>query len=325
MNAAPETRRLRDVYGEALVELGERDGRVVVVDADMASGTMTCGFQSRYPERFFDVGIAEQNLVNVGAGLALGGHIPFVNTFAFLIALRAAEQVRTSVCWANTNVKLAAGYGGVSGAMDGASHCAVMDMAVMRALPNLVVLSVSDGVSARAATLAAAEHEGPVYLRLSRAAVPDVHAADFDFRIGEGVILRAGTDVTLVATGPVLGRCLQVAGELSAEGIDTRVIEIHTLKPIDREILVQAAAETGVIVTVEEHSVIGGLGTAVCEALADACPVPVVRVGFCDVFGETGPYEDLLDRMGLSLADISAAVRQALALRKSGPMTCPTR
>jgi len=315
MTATQTPKRIRDVYGETLMELGERDERVVAVDADMASGTMTCGFQRRFPERFFDVGIAEQNLVNVGAGLALGGHIPFVNTFAFLIALRAAEQVRTSVCWANTNVKLAAGYGGVSGGMDGASHCAVMDLAVMRSLPKLVVLSVSDGISARAATLAAAEYEGPVYLRLSRAAAPDVHPANFQFRIGEGVSLRAGNDVTLVSTGPVLSRCLQVAEELVRDGIDARVIEIHTLKPLDKELLVRAACETGAIVTVEEHSIIGGLGSAVCEALAGTRPVPVVRVGFRDVFGETGPYEDLLGLAGLDLPGISAAVRQALELR----------
>jgi transketolase len=315
MTTMPRTRSVRDTYGEALAELGKRDERVVVVDADMAPGTMTVEFRDRFPERFFDVGIAEQNLVDVGAGLALGGLIPFVNTFAFLIALRAAEQVRTSVCYAVTNVKLAAGYGGVSGAMDGATHCAVMDLAVMRSLPNLVVLSVSDGVTARQATMAAAEYEGPVYLRLSRAMVADLHPEDMEFRIGQAVTLRGGSDVTLVGTGVILGRCLEAAEELAGQGIDARVIEVHTLKPIDRDLLVQAARETRAIVTVEEHSIIGGLGSAVCETLNDVCPVPVVRVGFADVFGETGPHEALLDRLGLGVTDIISAVKRVLSLR----------
>ena len=310
MTMLASQRSIRQVYGETLVELGERDERVVVVDADMAPGTFTYMFRDRFPERFFDVGIAEQNLVDVGAGFALGGHIPFVNTFAFLLALRAAEQVRTSVCWARTNVKIAAGYGGVSGAMDGASHCAVNDLAMMRSLPNLVVISVSDGITTREATIAAVEHDGPVYLRLSRATVAAIHADDFEFCIGRGATLRPGNDLTLVGTGVILGRCLQAAQELADQGIDARVLEIHTLKPLDSELLQQAAEETGLIVTVEEHNIIGGLGSAVCETLADTCPVPVVRVGFNDIFGETGPHEALLDRLGLDVEDIvSAAVR----------------
>jgi len=316
MTATTEKRSVRHVYGETLVELGERDERVVVVDADMAPGTMTYMFRDRFPERFFDVGIAEQNLVNVGVGFALGGHIPFVNTFAYLLALRAAEQVRTSVCWSNTNVKIAAGYGGVSGAMDGASHCAVTDLAVVRSLPNLVVISVSDGVTTHGATIAVAEYDGPIYLRLSRATVPDIHPEDLKFRIGQGVTLRPGNDFTLVGTGVILGRCLQAAEELASQGIDARVLELHTLKPIDRELLRQAAEETGAIVTVEEHNIIGGLGAAVCEALADACPVPIVRVGINDVFGETGPHEALLDRLGLGVQDIVSAARRAIQLRE---------
>jgi len=310
MTTMTDKRSIRWVYGETLVELGEGDDRIVVVDADMAPGTFTYMFRDRFPNRFFDVGITEQNLVDVGVGFALGGHIPFVNTFAFLLALRAAEQVRTCVCYARTNVKIAAGYGGVSGAMDGATHCAVTDLAVVRSFPNLVVISVSDGVTTREATIAAAEYDGPVYLRLSRAMVPDIHSKDFEFRIGRGVTLRPGGDLTLVGTGVILGRCLQAAEELAGQGIDARVLEIHTLKPIDGEILRRAAEETGLIVTVEEHNVIGGLGSAVCETLADVCPVPIVRVGINDVFGETGPHEALLDWLGLGVQDIvSAATR----------------
>ncbi|MFH1929720.1 MAG: transketolase C-terminal domain-containing protein [Chloroflexota bacterium] len=315
MATLTDKRSIRQVYGETLVGLGERDDRIVVVDADMAPGTFTHMFRERFPERFFDVGIAEQNLVDVGAGFALGGHIPFVNTFAFLLALRAAEQVRTSVCWARTNVKIAAGYGGVSGAMDGASHCATNDLAVVRSLPNIVVMSVSDGVTTRAATIAAAEHEGPVYIRLSRATVEDIHLTDFEFRVGNGVTLRPGGDVALVGTGVILGRCLAAAEVLSGLGVDARVIEIHTLKPIDCDLLQRAAEETGAIVTVEEHNVIGGLGAAVCEVLAEACPVPIVRVGINDVFGETGPHEALLDRLGMGIPDIVSAAKRVLKLR----------
>ena len=319
MTATTDRRSIRHVYGETLVALGERDERIVVIDADMAPGTMTFMFRERFPERFFDVGIAEQNLVGIGAGFALGGHIPFINTFAYLLALRAAEQVRSCVCYARTNVKIAAGYGGVSGAMDGASHCATMDLAVVRSLPNLVVLSVSDGVTTHAATIAAAEYDGPVYLRLSRATVPDVHPEGFEFRIGQGVTLRPGGDVTLVCTGVILGRCLAAAEELASQGVDARVLEIHTLKPMDRELLRQAAEETGVIVTVEEHNIVGGLGAAVLEALADTCPVPVVRVGIKDVFGETGPHEALLDKLGLGVQDIVSAVNRALRLCEERP------
>lgn len=315
VKATTSKRSIRHVYGQTLVELGERDERIVVVDADMAPGTMTYMFRERFPERFFDVGITEQNLVNVGAGFALGGHIPFVNTFAYLLALRAAEQVRTSVCYARANVKIAAGYGGVSGGMDGASHCAITDLAVVRSLPNLVVISVSDGVTTQGATIAAAEHDGPVYFRLSRATVSDIHSEDFEFHIGQGVTLRPGSDVTLVGTGVILRRCMEGAKELTGQGIDARVLELHTLKPIDQELLLQAAEETGAIVTVEEHTIIGGLGAAVCEALADAYPVPIVRVGINDVFGETGPHEALLDRLGLGVQNIVSAANQALRLR----------
>jgi len=316
MTTLTDKRSIRQVYGETLVELGERDERIVVVDADMAPGTFTHMFRDRFPSRFFDVGIAEQNLVDVGAGFALGGHVPFVNTFAFLLALRAAEQVRTSVCYARTNVKIAAGYGGVSAAMDGATHCAINDLAVVRSLPNLVVISVSDGVTTREATIAAAEYDGPVYLRLSRATVLDIHTEDFEFHIGRGVTLRPGNDLTLVGTGVILGRCLEAAEELADQGIDARVLEVLTLKPIDSKLLRQAAKETGLIVTVEEHNVIGGLGSAVCEVLADACPVPVVRVGLNDVFGETGPHEALLDRLGLSVQDIVSAAKRAIRIRE---------
>jgi transketolase len=306
---------IRVAYGKALVELGARNPNIVVLDADMASGTQTYMFRRAYPDRFFDLGIAEQNMMDVAAGLTLGGKIPFVNTFAYLLVLRAGEMLRTMVCYGRMNVKVAGGYGGLSGTMDGPTHHAITDLAVVRSLPNIVVMVASDDVSARAGTFAAAEHVGPVYWRLCRNAVPTIHDRDFAFVIGRGVELKDGRDVTLIGTGVMVGRCLEAAKELSRDGISARVIEIHTLKPLDREIIIKAARETGAIVTAEEHVINGGLGSAVAEVLVENIPVPMERIGLNDTFAETGPWLEVMDRYGLSVAHIVAAARKVLRRR----------
>lgn len=311
-----EKQQLRNVYGEALVELGESDPRVVVVDADMAAGTMTLGFKAKYPGRFYDVGVAEQNLVGTGVGLSLTGLVPFVNTFAWLLVLRAGDMLRTLVAYARTNVKLIAGYGGFSGPMDGATHQAVMDLAVVRSLPGMTVITASDPASVRWAVAALAEYQGPAYLRLSRAEVIDFHPPETEFRIGKGVRLREGKDLCLLTSGPITTRVLKAASLLAEEGISTSVLEIHTLKPLDEELIAGELAACGAAVTVEEHSILGGLGSAVTELAAERCPVPVLRVGIRDVFGETGPYEELLDAYGMGVADIVAAARSCLELKK---------
>ena len=311
-----ELRSMRKAYGEALVELGAANPDVVVLDADVSASTQTWMFRERYPDRFFNVGVAEANMVDVAVGLALAGKIPFANTFAFLLALRAAEQIRTCVAYAKTNVKLVASYAGLSDAFDGPTHHAICDLAVVRSLPNMTVVVAADAVEVKKAVPAVAEYDGPVYLRVSRAEVPVIFDERHEVRIGQGVTLREGGDVTLIGTGIMVGRCLEAAEALRREGIDARVIEIHTLKPIDEGLIVQAAQETGAIITAEEHSIIGGLGGAVTEVLGDQCPVPVLRVGIADTFAEAGPYESLLDRYGMGVTDITASVRRAVARKK---------
>jgi transketolase len=311
-----ELRSMRKAYGEALVELGAANPDVVVLDADVSASTQTWMFRERYPDRFFNVGVAEANMVDVAVGLALAGKIPFANTFAFLLALRAAEQIRTCVAYAKTNVKLVASYAGLSDAFDGPTHHAICDLAVVRSLPNMTVVVAADAVEVKKAVPAVAEYDGPVYLRVSRAEVPVIFDENHEVRIGQGVTLREGGDVTLIGTGIMVGRCLEAAEALRREGIDARVIEIHTLKPIDEGLIVQAAQETGAIITAEEHSIIGGLGGAVTEVLSSQCPVPILRVGIADTFAETGPYEALLERYGMGVTDITASVRRAVARKK---------
>ena len=307
---------MRKAYGEALAELGATNPDVVVLDADVSASTQTWMFCQKYPDRFFNVGVAEANMVDVAVGLALAGKIPFANTFAFLIALRAAEQVRTCVAYAKTNVKLVASYAGLSDAFDGPTHHAICDLAVVRSLPNMTVVVVADAVEVKKAVPAVAEYDGPVYLRVSRAEVPVIFDERHEVHIGQGVTLREGGDVTLIGTGIMVGRCTEAAEVLRREGIDARIIEIHTLKPIDEGLIVQAAQETGAIVTAEEHSIIGGLGGAVTEVLSSQCPVPILRVGIADTFTETGPYEALLDRYGMGVTDIVASARRAIARKK---------
>jgi transketolase len=307
---------MRLAYGNALEAYGAVNPRVVVLDADVSASTQSSHFARAFPQRFFNVGVAEAGMVDLAVGLALGGKIPFVNTFAFLLTLRAAEQIRTCVAYARTNVKLVGSYGGLSDAFDGPTHHSICDIAVMRAMPNLTVVVAADAVEVARLVPVVAQHEGPVYLRVSRADVPNVFGQDYQPMLGKGTILQEGGDVTLVATGVMVERSLRAADKLRADGIHARVLAVHTIKPLDRDLLLAAAADTGAVVTVEEHSVVGGLGGAVAELLGAEAPVPVQRVGLADRFAETGPYEALLDRYGMSLEDIVAAARKAVGMRR---------
>lgn len=309
---------MREAYGRALADYAATHAQVVALDADTSASTLSSFFAERFPERFFNIGIAEPGMVDVAVGLALGGLIPFANAFACLLALRALEQVRTCVCYARANVKLVGGFAGLSDYKDGATHYSITDLANLRALPNMTVIVPADAAEARAWVPRVAEFDGPVYLRISRAATLPVHEGTPPLEIGKGMLLRPGADLTLVATGAMVGRCRRAAEAMSQQGIDARLIEIHTLKPFDCETIRQAAEETGALVTAEEHSIIGGLGSAVAEAVAEARPVPLERVGVRDHFCPTGrDPESLLDACGLSESDILAAAHRALR-RKSG-------
>lgn len=311
-----ELQSVRVAYGQALAEYGAVNDRVVVLDADVSSSTQSHLFGSKFPNRFFNVGIAEPGMVDMAVGLALGGKIPFVNTFAFLLAFRAAEQIRTCVAYSRVDVKLAAHYAGLSDSFDGPTHQSISDVAAMRGLPDLAVVIPADATEARLAVKAVAEYPGPVYLRLNRNEVPVLFDESHPFQIGKGVTLRDGGDVTLICTGMMVSRTLEAAEALRGMGIDARVLELHTIKPLDSELVIQAARETSCVVTAEEHSVIGGLGSAVAETLAEEFPVPVVRVGIRDRFAETGPYFDLLDRYGMAVADVVSAAKRAIGMKK---------
>ena len=304
---------MREAYGEALVELGKMNPDLVVLDADVASSSRSILFKQAFPERFFNVGIAEGNMVGIAAGLAASGKIPFVNTFAFLLALRAADPVRSLAAYNRLNVKLAGAYGGFSDSYDGASHQAVEDVAVMRSLPNMTVIVVADEHQARQAVFAAAKLQGPVYLRLSRAEVPPVYAADSSYQIGKGNLLREGRDVTLVANGYMVTKALEAADLLAAEGISAEVIDMHTVKPLDEDLILKSGRKTGALVTVEEHSIYGGLGSAVAEVLAGAAPLPLEIVGIRDVFGESGAYEAILSKHGLDKIAVACSARKVIA------------
>jgi len=316
MTVEPAGKPQRLVFGETLVELGAENERIVVLDCDVSSSTQTKHFGARFPERFFNLGICEANMVSVAAGFATCGFIPFASTFALFLAMRTGDQVRAQVAYPGLNVKLAGGYAGLSDFADGASHQSVEDIAVMRAVPNMTVICPSDITETRMAMRAAVEHEGPVFLRVSREAVTEDYGPDHPFAIGKAVTLRDGADVTLVATGTMVARARDAADRLADEGVFARIVDMHTVKPLDRESIERAAAETGAIVTVEEHTVHGGLGAAVCEVVCETCPVPVVRVGIPDRFGETGPYEEILARAGLTVERITGAARRAMDLRE---------
>ncbi len=301
----------RDAYGNALKELGARDD-ILVLDADLAKATKTIAFKKEYPEKFIDCGIAEGNMMGIAAGLATTGYTVFASSFAMFAAGRAFEQVRNSIAYPNLNVKIGATHAGISVGEDGASHQCCEDIALMRSIPNMVIINPADDVEVRQAVLAAAEHDGPVYMRFGRLAVPRVNADDYKFEIGKGVTLKDGKDVTIVASGLMVAEALDAAEKLAGEGIDARVINIHTIKPIDKELLVKAAKETGAIVTAEEHSIIGGLGGAVCEALSEEYPVPVVRLGVNDTFGKSGPALELLKIYGLDSENIVKKAKIAI-------------
>ncbi|MCL2083762.1 MAG: transketolase family protein [Oscillospiraceae bacterium] len=303
----------RESYGKALVELGAKRGDVVVLDCDLSEATKTCLFREAYPARHFNCGIAEGNMMAVAAGIAAGGLVPFASTFAMFAAGRAFEQVRNSIGYPHLNVKIGATHGGISVGEDGASHQCCEDFALMRSIPGMTVICPADDIEARAAVMAACEHEGPVYLRFGRAAVPVFHGPDYKFEIGKGETVRGGGDLTFIATGLMVCEAMLAAEALSAEGVSARVINMATIKPLDAELVVKAAKETGRIITAEEHSVIGGLGEAVCAVTSENCPVPVVRVGVEDVFGHSGPAAALLEEFGLCAANL---VEKAKALLK---------
>lgn len=300
-------------YGKTLAQLGKEYPDIVVLDADLSGSTQTHHFAKAFPERFFNMGIAEQDLMGTAAGLALGGKIPFASTFAMFATGRAWEQIRQTIAYGNLNVKIVASHGGVTVGEDGGSHQAVEDLALMRILPNMVVLAPADGPETRAMTRWAAAYQGPVYLRTGRMALPVIHDDSFHFELGRGSILRPGRDLTLVGLGVMVHACLQAALVLAEEGIDARVVNLSCLKPLDWELLVDCARETGALVTAEEHMVTGALGSAVSEVLAEHFPAPLVRLGLRDTFGISGKPERLLQHYGLTAADVAAAARQVLA------------
>ena len=304
----------RESYGNALVELGKKHQDLVVLDADLAEATKTGVFKKAFPERHIDCGIAECNMIGIAAGIATTGKVPFASSFAMFAAGRAFEQVRNSVGYPHLNVKIAATHAGISVGEDGATHQCNEDIALMREIPGMVVINPSDDVEARAAVEAAYEYVGPVYLRLGRLAVPVINdRPDYKFEIGKGVVLRDGKDLTIVATGLCVSEALKAAEALAAEGVDAAVINIHTIKPIDEELLCEYAKKTGKIVTVEEHSILGGLGGAVCETLSEKCPVPVKRIGIKDCFGESGPAAELIHKYGIDAEGITAQIKEWLA------------
>ena len=300
----------RDSYGNALVELGKKYENLVVLDADLAGATKTGIFQKAFPERHIDCGIAESNMMGIAAGLSTTGKVPFASTFAMFAAGRVYEQVRNSIGYPHLNVKIGATHAGISVGEDGATHQCNEDMALMRTIPGMVILNPSDDVEARAAVEAAYLHDGPVYLRFGRLAVPVINDnPDYKFEIGKGIVLREGKDVTIFATGLCVNETLLAAEKLAEDGIDAKVVNIHTIKPLDEELVVKSAQETGKVVTVEEHSVIGGLGGAVAEVLSEKAPTKMLRIGINDVFGESGPAVKLLEKYGIDAAGIYAKVK----------------
>ena len=306
----------REAYGNALAEFGAKYENLVVLDADLAAATKTSTFKKAFPDRFFDCGIAENNMIDVAVGLALSGKIPFASTFAMFAAGRSYEQIRNSIGYPHTNVKIGATHAGITVGEDGATHPCNEDLALMRTIPGMTILNPADAVEARLAVEAAIKMQGPCYLRFGRMAVPVIFDKDYKFEIGRGVKLAAGTDVSLIATGIEVEQALAARELLAAEGISASVINIHTIKPLDEDLVVAEAQKTGAIVTCEEHSIIGGLGGAVAECLSAKCPTPVLRVGVEDTFGRSGPAKELVSYFGLDAAAIAAKAKAAVALKK---------
>ena len=306
----------REAYGKALCELAEKRKDFIVLDADLAAATKTGTIKKEHPDMFYNCGIAEGNMMSVAAGFAATGKMVFASSFAMFAAGRAFEQVRNSIGYPHLNVKIGATHAGISVGEDGATHQCCEDIALMRTIPEMTIINPADYVEARKAVLAAAEMDGPVYMRFGRLAVPVVFDDSYNFEIGKGVELKEGTDVTVIATGLMVKEALEAYDLLKADGISARIINIATIKPIDREIIEKAARETGAIVTAEEHSVIGGLGSAVAEVVTETCPVPVVKVGVYDRFGMSGPAEELLDIFGLSAKGIAEKAKEAIKAKK---------
>ena len=306
----------REAYGKALAEFGAKYENLIVLDADLAAATKTGTFKKAFPDRFFDCGIAENNMIDVAVGLALSGKIPFASSFAMFAAGRSFEQVRNSIGYAHTNVKIGATHAGITVGEDGATHQCNEDIALMRVIPGMTILNPADAVEARLAVEAAIKMQGPCYLRFGRMAVPTLFGDDYKFEIGKGVKLAEGKDVALIATGIEVEQALAARELLAAEGISASVVNIHTIKPLDEELIVAEAQACGAVVTCEEHSIIGGLGGAVAECLAEKCPTPVLRVGVQDVFGRSGPAKELVSYFGLDAANIAAKAKAAVALKK---------
>jgi transketolase len=312
---------LRDAFGEALVDLGAADERVVCLDADLAASSKMTLFAEAYPERFFQMGIAEANMTGAAAGLAAMGFIPFTNSFAVFATVRVADQIRVSIAQPGLPVKIAGAYSGLIAGKTGKTHQAIEDIAVMRCLPNMTVVAPGDGVEMEKAVRAVAAHDGPVYLRATRDPSPVVFADDYDFRVGRAVLVREGTDVTVITTGIMVGRAVEAADRLAGEGVSVHILHVATVKPLDVAAVVAAAEKTGLVVTAEEHTVIGGLGGAVAEALGEHRPTPMKRVGIADVYSESAANDDLLEKYGLTTAHIAAAARDLLARRAAGPQS----
>lgn len=308
-----EKQATREAYGQALEELGAVRQDVVVLDADLSKSTKTSMFQSKYPDRFFNAGIAEQNLMGLAAGFAAAGKVPFASTFAVFATGRAYDQIRNSICYPRLNVKIAATHAGITVGEDGGSHQALEDINLMRGLPNMTVLVPADGPEAKNAVKAAAEYEGPVYIRLGRSGVPTITDADAPFVIGKGRVMREGSDVTLIGCGMMVAKALEAADALAEEGVSAAVIDMSTIKPIDRELIVEWAKKTGAIVTAEEHNIIGGLGSAVAEVLVEEALVPMERVGIEDVFGESGTGGELVEKYHLTAEHIVEKAKRAMA------------
>jgi transketolase len=306
----------REAYGKALAEIGIKNEKIVVLDADLSKSTKTADFKKVCPERFINMGIAEGNMMSTAAGIASCGKIPFASTFAIFATGRAFEQIRNSICYPKLNVKVCATHAGITVGEDGASHQSVEDISLMRSIPNMTVICPSDAVETEAAIKAITEYNGPCYVRLGRSGVNIINdTPEYKFQIGKGVELKVGTEATIIATGIMVDAALEAHEILKQEGINVRVINIHTIKPIDSEIIIKAAKETGVIITAEEHSIIGGLGSAVAEVTSENFPVPVIRVGIKDVFGESGKAEELLKAYGLTAEEIVNAVKKGLKLK----------
>ncbi len=305
----------REAYGAALAEFGDKYENLVVLDADLAAATKTGMFKKKFPNRFYDCGIAEGNMMVVAAGMAASGLIPFASSFAMFAAGRAFEQVRNAIGYPHLNVKIGATHAGISVGEDGATHQCLEDFATMRSIPGMVVMQPADAVEARAMVEAAINYVGPCYMRFGRFAVPTLFGADYKFELGKGVVMADGKDVTIVATGLMVEQALAARELLAAEGISAKVVNIHTIKPLDEELILACAAETGAIVTAEEHNYIGGLGSAVCECVAGAKPVPVMRVGVEDQFGRSGKVPPLMELYGLTAANIVAKAKAAIALK----------